>query len=65
MNKPKLYSASIAFRLQHVIVVCENVVAFVICKCFLDKIGGDNLNDLKSNYNTYIKVRCRGWKDNK
>ena len=36
-------------------VVCENVVAFVICKYFLDKIGGDNLNDLKSNYNTYIK----------
>ena len=30
-------------------VVCENVVAFVICKYFLDKIGGDNLNDLKSN----------------
>ena len=45
-------------------VVCENVVAFVICKYFLDKIGGDNLNDLKSNYNTYIK-RLEGGKDNK
>ena len=44
-------------------VVCENVVAFVICKYFLDKIGGDNLNDLKSNYNTYIKrFGDRGWK---
>ena len=44
-------------------VVCENVVAFVICKYFLDKIGGDNLNDLKSNYNSYIKrLGDRGWK---
>lgn len=44
-------------------VVCENVVAFVICKYFLDKIGGDNLNDLKSNYNAYIKrLGERGWK---
>lgn len=44
-------------------VVCENVVAFVICKYFLDKIGGDNLNDLKSNYNAYIKrLGDRGWK---
>ena len=44
-------------------VVCENVVAFVICKYFLDKIRGDNLNDLKSNYNTYIKrLGDRGWK---
>lgn len=43
-------------------VVCENVVAFVICKYFLDKIGGDNLADLKSNYNTYIKrLGERGW----
>ena len=44
-------------------VVCENVVAFVICKYFLDKIGGDNLNDLKSNYNSYVKrLGDRGWK---
>ncbi len=43
-------------------VVCENVVAFVICKYFLEKIGGDNLNDLKSNYNSYIKrLGERGW----
>ncbi len=44
-------------------VVCENVVAFVICKYFLEKIGGDNLSDLKSNYNSYIKrLGDRGWK---
>ena len=36
-------------------VVCENVVAFVICKYFLEKIGGDNLNDLKANYKSYTK----------
>ena len=44
-------------------VVCENVVAFVICKYFLEKIGGDNLEDLKSNYNSYLKrLGERGWK---
>lgn len=44
-------------------VVCENVVAFVIAKYFLDKIGGDNLSDIKSNYNSYIKrLGDRGWK---
>ena len=44
-------------------VVCENVVAFVICKYFLEKIGGDNLEDLKSNYNSYLKMLGeRGWK---
>ena len=44
-------------------VVCENVVAFVICKFFLEKIGGDSLEDLKNNYNSYIKrLGDRGWK---
>ena len=44
-------------------IVCENVVAFVICKYFLEKIGGDNLEDLKSNYNSYLKrLGERGWK---
>ncbi|MGL6106185.1 chorismate synthase [Romboutsia sp.] len=44
-------------------VVCENVVAFVVCKYFLDKIGGDNLEDLKTNYNSYLKrLGDRGWK---
>ncbi|MEF9991022.1 MAG: chorismate synthase [Romboutsia sp.] len=44
-------------------VVCENIVAFVICKYFLEKIGGENLVDLKSNYNSYIKrLGERGWR---
>ena len=44
-------------------IVCENVVAFVICQFFLDKIGGDSLEDLKNNYNSYIKrLGDRGWK---
>ena len=44
-------------------IVCENVVAFVICKYFLEKIGGDNLEDLKSNYNSYLKrLGERGWR---
>lgn len=44
-------------------VVCENVVAFVICKYFLEKIGGDNLTDIKTNYNSYLKrLGGKGWK---
>ena len=45
-------------------VVCENVVAFVICKFFLEKIGGDSFIDLKNNYDSYIKrLGDRGWKE--
>ena len=67
INTRESYSASIERSDNCAVpacsVVCENVVAFVICKYFLDKIGGDNLNDLKSNYNTYIKrLGERGWK---
>ena len=44
-------------------VVCENVVAFVICKYFLEKLGGDNYTDLKNNYNSYInRLGDQGWK---
>ncbi len=44
-------------------IVCENVVAFVICKFFLEKIGGDSLEDLQNNYNSYVKrLGDRGWK---
>lgn len=44
-------------------IVCENVVAFVICQFFLDKIGGDSLEDLQNNYNSYAKrLGDRGWK---
>ena len=67
INTRESYSASIERSDNCAVpacsVVCENVVAFVICKYFLDKIGGDNLSDLKSNYNTYIKRL--GDKDNK
>lgn len=67
VNTLKSYTASIErsdnCAVPSCSVVCENVVAFVICKYFLDKIGGDNLSDLKSNYNSYIKrLGDRGWK---
>lgn len=67
VNTLKSYTASIERSDNCAVpacsVVCENVVAFVICKYFLDKIGGDNLSDLKSNYNSYIKrLGDRGWK---
>lgn len=43
-------------------VVCENVVSFVICKYFLDKIGGDNLRDIKRNYESYLnRLEKMGW----
>ncbi len=44
-------------------IVCENVVAFVMCKFFLEKIGGDSLLDLQNNYNSYVeRLGDRGWK---
>ena len=44
-------------------VVCENVVAFVICQFFLDTIGGSSLEDIKRNYNSYVqRLGERGWK---
>ena len=44
-------------------IVCENVVAFVICKFFLEKFSGDCLEDIKNNYNSYVKrLGDRGWK---
>lgn len=66
MNTLESYSASIERSDNCAVpacsVVCENVVAFVICKYFLEKIGGDNLTDLKANYNSYIKrLGERGW----
>lgn len=66
MNTLESYSASIERSDNCAVpacsVVCENVVAFVICKYFLEKIGGDNLTDLKVNYNSYIKrLGERGW----
>lgn len=44
-------------------IVCENVVAFVICQFLLEKIGGDSLEDLKNNYTSYVKrLGDRGWR---
>ena len=67
INSLKGYEASIersdSCAVPACSVVCENVVAFVICKYFLDKIGGDSLNDVKANYDSYIKrLGDRGWK---
>lgn len=36
-------------------VVGEAVVAWVICKVFLDKFGGDSMQEIRSNYDNYIK----------
>lgn len=67
VNTLKSYTASIERSDNCAVpacsIVCENVVAFVICKYFLDKVGGDNLRDINSNYNSYIKrLGERGWK---
>lgn len=67
INTLKSYTASIERSDNCAVpacsIVCENVVAFVICKYFLDKMGGDNLADLKANYNSYVKrLGERGWK---
>ncbi len=36
-------------------VVAESTVAFTLTEAFLDKFGGDNLQDIKANYNNYLK----------
>lgn len=35
-------------------VVLENVVAFEIAKAFLDKFGGDSMEEIRANYNSYL-----------
>jgi len=35
-------------------VVLENVVAWEIAKAFLDKFGGDSMEEIKANYNNYL-----------
>lgn len=35
-------------------VVLENVVAWEIAKAFLDKFGGDSMEEIKANYNHYL-----------
>ena len=36
-------------------VVLENVVAWEIAKAFLDKFGGDSIEEIKANYNNYLQ----------
>lgn len=37
-------------------VVMENVVAFEIARCAMDKFGGDSLTELKQNYEHYLRL---------
>lgn len=37
-------------------IVGENIVAFELAKAFLDKFGGDSLEEIKNNYNSYLKM---------
>jgi chorismate synthase len=37
-------------------IVGENVVAFELAKAFLDKFGGDSLEEIRANYNNYLKM---------
>ena len=36
-------------------VIAEAMLAFVIADAFLEKFGTDSMNDIKSNYNLYMK----------
>ncbi len=36
-------------------VIAESMLAWSIAKCFLEKFGGDSLEETKDNYNSYIK----------
>ena len=36
-------------------VIAESMTAWVIAKFFMDKFGGDSLEETKDNYNSYIK----------
>ncbi len=35
-------------------VVCEAVVAFEIARCFMEKFGGDSINEVTRNYEGYL-----------
>ncbi len=37
-------------------VVMENVVAFEVARCFLDKFGGDSMTELRLNYKNYLDL---------
>ena len=37
-------------------VVMEHVVAFEVARCLLDKVGGDSMTELESNWLNYLKL---------
>lgn len=40
-------------------VVMENVVAFEVARCFMDKFGGDSMTELKANFRSYLEMARR------
>lgn len=40
-------------------VVMENVVAFEVARCFLDKFGGDSMTELEANFKSYMEMARR------
>jgi len=36
-------------------VVMENVVAFEVARCFMEKFGGDSMIELKGNYESFLR----------
>jgi chorismate synthase len=39
-------------------VVGEAVMAFGIARCFMEKFGGDSINEVTRNYEGYLKQIC-------
>ena len=37
-------------------VIIENVVAFEVARAFVEKFGNDNLEEMKSRYELYLKM---------
>lgn len=56
-KRPKKAAAERAdvCALQAASVVGENVTAIALASCFMEKFGGDSLNEVKRNYEGYIK----------
>ena len=40
-------------------VVMENVVAFEVARCFMDKFGGDSMTELEANFKSYMDMARR------
>ncbi|KAA0212382.1 MAG: chorismate synthase [Leptolyngbya sp. PLA3] len=40
-------------------VVMENVVAFEVARCLLDKFGGDSMTELEANFRSYLEMARR------